>query len=56
MSKKMKCPKCGAEMNHHGDKLVYGGENGSAANVLGGAIEEFHSCPKCGRNASRPAD
>ena len=22
---KMICPRCGARMNHHGDKLVYGG-------------------------------
>jgi ribosomal protein S27AE len=55
---KMTCPRCGAEMNHHCDKIVYGVEpQGAAATgaILGGFIEEFHSCPKCGAAASRHA-
>jgi ribosomal protein S27AE len=47
---KMKCPGCGASMNHHADKLVYG----DAADE-GGAVVEAHACPGCGLSASRPA-
>ncbi len=49
------CPKCGAPMNHHADKLAYWYEetlNTSEAEVL----EEFHRCPRCGAGASRRAD
>lgn len=56
-SGKMICPKCGAEMNHHCDKLVYGPDSQAARTDenLGGFLEEFHACPKCGNVASRPA-
>ena len=53
---KMICPQCGLEMNHHSDKIVYGADPESAAPTdptLGGFIEEFHTCPKCGGGASR---
>jgi ribosomal protein S27AE len=50
---KMICPKCGALMNHHCDKLVYTGE--TSATEPGGIIAEFHSCPECGSGATRPA-
>jgi ribosomal protein S27AE len=55
---KMICPRCVVEMNHHSDKIVYGaGPQGAAPTdpTLGGFIEEFHACPKCGGTASRPA-
>ncbi len=55
---KMICPRCRVEMNHHCDKLVYAADPQEAANVdpvLGGLIKEFHTCPKCGGAASRPA-
>ncbi len=55
---KMICPNCRVEMNHHCDKLVYGTESQQAAGVdlaMGGVVEEFHACPKCGGGASRPA-
>ena len=55
---KMICPSCGAEMNHHCDKLVYTTVPLDAAQTdpnLGGVIEEFHTCPKCGSIASRHA-
>ena len=42
---KMICPKCGAEMNHHADKLVYptsAQEAEKMALALGGVIEETH--------------
>ncbi len=55
-AKKMSCPRCGAEMNHHGDKLVYTAIASGDRDVhsdLGGRLEEFHSCPRCGASASR---
>jgi ribosomal protein S27AE len=53
---KMICPDCGVEMNHHCDKLVYATDPQDMAKVdpaMGGLIEEFHTCPKCGGVASR---
>jgi predicted RNA-binding Zn-ribbon protein involved in translation (DUF1610 family) len=53
---KMKCPNCGADMNQHAEKIDYTTtlkDPQSVDPVLGGVIEEFHACPKCGSNASR---
>ena len=53
---KMICPKCGDEMNHHADKLIYPPKAEDASKInrdLGGVIEETHSCPACGSVASR---
>ena len=47
---KMNCPDCGAEMNHHADKLDYGTDA-----EAGGLVIEAHTCPDCGRTATRPA-
>jgi len=55
---KMICPNCRVEMNHHCDKLVYTADAQDARQTdptLGGFIEEFHTCPKCGGGASRHA-
>ena len=55
---KMICSKCGAEMNHHADKLVYPASARDAENIdpaLGGVIDETHCCPGCGAVASRRA-
>ncbi|HEV2729077.1 MAG TPA: hypothetical protein VGV15_03515 [Terriglobales bacterium] len=55
---KMICPSCRVEMNHHSDKIVYSADPAQAAPTdpaLGGFIEEFHTCPKCGGGASRHA-
>ena len=55
---KMICPNCRAEMNHHCDKLVYATDPQQLAHVdeaLGGLLEEFHTCPKCGGGGSRHA-
>jgi ribosomal protein S27AE len=55
---KMICPRCRVEMNHHCNKLVYTTDPqnaGQADPSLGGIIEEFHTCPKCGDGASRHA-
>jgi ribosomal protein S27AE len=53
---KMICRRCGVDMNHHSDKIVYAADPKQAAPTdltLGGFIEEFHTCPKCGGGASR---
>jgi predicted RNA-binding Zn-ribbon protein involved in translation (DUF1610 family) len=55
---KMICPKCGDEMNHHADKLVYPATREEAKKMndaLGGMIEETHCCPGCGAVESRRA-
>ena len=54
----MICPTCGIEMNHHAEKLVLPSgphEASSVDPVLGGMIEELHTCPGCGSGASRRA-
>jgi rubredoxin len=48
----MKCKMCGWEMNHHGDKVIYGER---AEGVLVEQIAEAHTCPNCGYNDSRMA-
>ena len=53
---KMICPKCGNEMNHHADKLIYSTAQSDASRIdpsLGGLIEETHGCPACGAIAGR---
>jgi len=54
----MRCPKCGAEMNHHAEKVLQAvdvADRSSVDPALGGVVEELHSCPACGANASRRA-
>jgi len=48
---KLRCPKCGTEMNRHAEKLVYSDNAVDAGRIdpmLGGLIEETHACPGCG--------
>ena len=55
-STKLRCPKCGAEMNRHAEKLVYSDSSRDAGRIdpaLGGLIEETHACPRCGNVESR---
>ena len=55
----MICPTCGIEMNHHAEKLVLPSgphEAPSVDPVLGGMIEELHTCPGCGSGAARRAE
>ena len=55
---KLKCPNCGTDMNMHAEKIDYSGllrEPEAVDPLLGGTIEEFHTCPQCGTNASRRA-
>lgn len=57
-TEKMICPRCGAEMNHHSDKMVYCNDPQEAVpcdSAVRGHIEEFHACPICGAGASRQA-
>jgi predicted RNA-binding Zn-ribbon protein involved in translation (DUF1610 family) len=53
---RLQCPKCGAEMNRHAEKLVYAGSAAESRRIdpaLGGLIEETHACPGCGNVESR---
>jgi ribosomal protein S27AE len=53
---KMKCPDCGAEMNHHADKLDYSAVPAEASEIdEGGVVIEAHTCPDCGCMATRTA-
>ena len=57
-ARKMICPKCGGEMNHHADKLVHPATPEEARKMswaFGGVVEETHGCPGCGWVASRRA-
>ena len=54
----MKCPDCGAEMNHHADKVDYNAALEDPSHVdpdFGGVVEETHTCPACGRTEVRAA-
>ena len=47
----MICPRCGVEMNHHAMKVDYGSgfDNPAAIDpILGGVLQEAHTCPECG--------
>jgi len=55
---KLLCPKCGATMNHHAEKIVFPLDPREAARAdpaFGGLVEEFHSCPNCGNSETREA-
>ncbi len=57
--RKMNCDDCGAEMNLHAEKVDYSQEPGAPDSPdapLGGRLEEFHTCPACGRTHARPAE
>jgi predicted RNA-binding Zn-ribbon protein involved in translation (DUF1610 family) len=56
---KMKCPECGVDMNYHATKIDYSAamkEPKAMDADFGGVMEEFHTCPKCGKAASRKAE
>ena len=55
---KMICPACGAEMNHHAEKVDYTAALDDPEAVdsdLGGILEEVHTCPDCGSVETRRA-
>ena len=54
----MICPDCGVPMNHHADKVrkeTHPDDASAFDSGLGGVIEEFHTCPQCGKTQSRRA-
>jgi predicted RNA-binding Zn-ribbon protein involved in translation (DUF1610 family) len=56
MNEPMTCPACGVAMNCHAEKPVDPLDAKEAEAMdphLGGMIEEVHTCPACGRVASR---
>ena len=44
----MTCPACGAEMNHHADKIDYSVEDASYDPAFGGVLEEVAKIVHCG--------
>jgi uncharacterized C2H2 Zn-finger protein len=55
---KLKCPGCGGEMNFHAEKVDYSqalADPQSMDPEFGGALEEFHTCPRCKLTVERPA-
>lgn len=50
---RMKCLKCGAEMNFHAEKIVYGLGAEDEMGTYYGKLLEFHACPRCGASATR---
>ncbi len=53
---RLRCPKCGTEMNLHAEKLVHpenAAEAGRVDVALGGLLQETHACPGCGNIESR---
>jgi predicted RNA-binding Zn-ribbon protein involved in translation (DUF1610 family) len=51
----MICAHCGAVMNPHAIKIDYSVPDSSGDSVFGGALEEVHTCPQCGRIQLRQA-
>jgi ribosomal protein S27AE len=43
------CPRCGSNMNRHAEKPDYSADPSSPSfdPVLGAALMEFHTCPRC---------
>ena len=52
--KKMICPRCGAEMNNHAEKISYEAAEKPDA-VFGGVVDEIYTCPGCANVESRAA-
>jgi len=55
MTETMRCPRCGAEMNHQANKLVepVTREEAQASFASGGILVLVFACPNCGFVASR---
>jgi hypothetical protein len=51
----MICADCNAVMNHHADKIDCGVEDANDDTAFGGALQEAHTCPQCGRTDLRIA-
>jgi ribosomal protein S27AE len=50
---RMRCPRCGAEMNHHADKIDY--TSGAVDPAWHGVLQQVHQCPNCRNIELRPA-
>lgn len=49
---KRQCDKCGVDMNHNAEKIDYTGcldDPDSMDLDFGGILEEFYTCPECGK-------
>ena len=56
---KIRCPGCGGDMNFHAEKVDYSRALANPREMdpdLGGAVEEFHTCPDCKFVLERPAE
>jgi uncharacterized C2H2 Zn-finger protein len=55
MTETMRCPRCGAPMNHQANKLVepVTHEEAGASRELGGILVLVFACPNCGYIASQ---
>lgn len=54
----MVCQDCGVELNYHAEKINYAATLEHPEHVdpvLGGVVEEAHSCPGCGKTETRIA-
>jgi ribosomal protein S27AE len=54
----MICPHCGVAMNRHAEKVDYTAalsEDDAVDPDFGGVLEEAHTCPRCGKSATRRA-
>ena len=58
MSETMRCPRCGAEMNHQATKLVepLTREEAESSAAVGGILLAVFACPNCGYVATRRDD
>ena len=48
---RLRCPGCGAEMNHHANKVDYSAGHDVPDAVdpaFGGEVQEVHQCAACG--------
>ena len=56
LDSKLKCPKCGAEMNRHAMKVDYGADDLELSDpVFGGVLKETYYCPHCGHTELKAA-
>ena len=54
----MECPRCGAQMNHHADKVVTpvtDQEHAHADETFDGVVKQAYLCPSCGHDEFRVA-
>ncbi len=55
MKEKKICTKCGNEMNHHADKIIYSDSRTNQQlydKELDGYLEKHFKCPNCGATVS----